>query len=316
MYNLVCQYCGVNFKNYNGKRKFCSKECYNSSRKGVKRPEHGEKIRKIMLAKNETYKGTKRAENISKAHKKEGLTIEQTNKIIEGIEKYYYVKNPEILLKKIGLWDELRGGLRQDTITNLIKNHNTFFKGQEYFPLHIQKKSREEIDDILKESQYVPWDELIKAHSISFKEYLNLLKKHGINKYEAKRLKINRQTKPEKIVQSILDKYNIDYEREKYIKHRTFRCDFVVDNKYIIEVEGDYWHGNPRLFDEKDLNYVQKDRVWRDKNKFEYALNNNYNIIEIWEMDIYNKIEKVQDMIYNIFIEGEDYGKHVSSEIL
>lgn len=317
MYNLVCKYCGVNFKHINQKTKFCSRKCYYDSRKGVKRPEHGEKIRKIMLAKNETYKGTKRAENISKARKKDELTMEQINKIIEGIRKYYYVKNPEILLKKIGLWEELRGGLKHDPIIELIKEHNTFFtKGsKECFPLYIQSMSRATIDGIIHDSQILPWPKILKKYNITKGNYKHLLKLHGIKNYVYKETSFGVQTKPEYITEEILKSLDVEYVRERYIKHKTYRCDFIIDNKYIIEVQGDYWHGNHRLFENSDLNWTQKNRQKKDKKKREFALNKGYFFIEIWEMDLYNRYNIVYTTIEKIIKKGEFNGtKYFSSE--
>lgn len=305
--SLVCKYCGKRFtKKESQGKKFCSRRCYYESKKGVKRPEHGEKIRKIMLEKKESYKNTERAKNISKARKKEWFTEDQLNRLIEGIQKYYYVKNPKVLLEHLDMTNELRKGLQHDDIINLINQHNTFFEkgSKQSLPLYIQRMSRETIDNIIRDSQLIPWDKLIEKYKITKSHYLRILKYHGIKWYRYKEISFSIQTEPERMIQEILNKIEVDYVREKYIKHRTFRCDFIVDNKYIIEANGDYWHGNPRLFNEKDLNAIQKDRIERDKRKKEYALSKGYFFIEVWEMDLYNKYDKVYNKLYQYLKEG------------
>lgn len=313
MFEHVCKTCGKEFSHRSKNAKFCSRQCYYDSRKGVKRPEHGEKIRAIMLEKNESYKGTERAKNISKARTKKGFTPEQESMIIEGIEKYYYVTNPEILVERIGLGDELTGKARKDWVISLIMKYNTFFDGHEFFPIKIQRKSREEIDSILSESQYVPWDVILDRHDITFKEYKSILDKHSVQNYEYKTA--YRQTIPEKIVQSLLDDLGVAYKREQYLKPSRFRFDFIIGNTHIIEVQGDYWHANKRLFNREDLNETQIFNTERDKEKIAFAIQKGYTLIEIWEMDLYHRRSRIRSKLDNILRGGEDNGKqHLDSE--
>jgi G:T-mismatch repair DNA endonuclease (very short patch repair protein) len=168
---------------------------------------------------------------------------------------------------------------------------------------------------ILLDSQRIPWDKLINKYGITKSQYMNILKKHGVQNYVHKEQDFSIQTNPEKEVEGILLDLNISYLRERYIKHKTFRCDFIVDSQIIVEVQGDYWHGNHRLFNKEDLNNIQKDKIERDKKKFEFAYEKGYTVIEIWEMDIYNKYKLVYNALKQILKEREINGtKHFSSE--
>jgi hypothetical protein len=60
----------------------------------------------------------------------------------------------------------------------------------------------------------------------------------------------------------------------------------------IFEFHGDYWHGNPKIFDKDDINKRAKttfgELYEKTKNKAEFIKKSGYNLIEIWENDWYN----------------------------
>lgn len=73
----------------------------------------------------------------------------------------------------------------------------------------------------------------------------------------------------------------------------------VVDNKKVIEFNGDKWHANPKLFEENDiimpgfLNMKAK-QIWqKDILKQNKVVKNGYEIKIIWESDYYKNKEKV-----------------------
>lgn len=96
--------------------------------------------------------------------------------------------------------------------------------------------------------------------------------------------KARKDTKIEIIVKETLDKLNISY-----IKN--FRCDryifdfYLLDYNFVIECQGDYWHGNKEYF--KVLNKIQLKNIERDKNKIEYLEKNNIKSLYLWENEIY-----------------------------
>lgn len=104
------------------------------------------------------------------------------------------------------------------------------------------------------------------------------------------------RTIPEKIVAQLLDELNISYEQEKQIGY--YKCDFVINDNIIIEIQGDYWHGNPLIF--KILNHVQQKNKNRDKAKKTYLLNKGYTVNYFWEYDIKNNINDVINSIKTI----------------
>ena len=123
--------------------------------------------------------------------------------------------------------------------------------------------------------------------------------------------KYNRQTKPQIIVNKILENNQIEYVNEKNYKY------YSVDNflnKYQlgIEVMGDYFHVNPTIYKNMNsINEMQKKDIIRDKRKHTYILKYyDLQLLYLWESDILNEPEKCEQLIkLYIFKEGllDDY---------
>jgi very-short-patch-repair endonuclease len=78
-------------------------------------------------------------------------------------------------------------------------------------------------------------------------------------------LKRKKETKPERLFREILEEKKIKFEPQKEVGK--YVCDFLLDGKKIIEINGDYWHGNPKKYKEENLNKIQKNNINRDVNK-------------------------------------------------
>lgn len=93
-------------------------------------------------------------------------------------------------------------------------------------------------------------------------------------------------------IAAILDEISIEYTRNKFICGYNF--DFIFKNKIILEIQGDYWHGNPIKYKFNDILIGGKiaQNVWdkdlRKKNRVE---NMGYKVFYLWETDI-NKMKK------------------------
>lgn len=109
-----------------------------------------------------------------------------------------------------------------------------------------------------------------------------------------------KQTIPEKLVENILYKQNISFEKEIKVNGSNYVNDFKVNN-YIIEVQGDYWHGNPKFY--KELNSIQQKMVNRDIKKKNELEKLGYKVIYIWEDDLKNNIQLCEDMIINTLLQ-------------
>lgn len=92
-------------------------------------------------------------------------------------------------------------------------------------------------------------------------------------------------TKPQVIVNNILDSNNIIYEREYNLTYYSLD-NYLSDSGLIIEVMGDYWHCNPMKFKEP-INDSQKEVMRKDKAKHTYIRNYyDVEVLYLWEYDI------------------------------
>jgi hypothetical protein len=79
-----------------------------------------------------------------------------------------------------------------------------------------------------------------------------------------------------------------------------FIFDFRIDN-YLIEVQGDYFHCNPNTRHAIPKNDMQKNNLERDKRKHSFVKElGKYILIELWEYDIINNIEKIKKCLINL----------------
>lgn len=105
-------------------------------------------------------------------------------------------------------------------------------------------------------------------------------------------------SKIEKRIASILDDMNLSYCRQFFINGSRHPYDFRISNSNIlIEVNGKWWHADPRYYKEDDIvkqpgkkyNLKAKD-IWdKDKKNIDFALKNDFIVVTLWEDDIINK---------------------------
>lgn len=99
-------------------------------------------------------------------------------------------------------------------------------------------------------------------------------------------------------VRSILQKMNIKFKTNETLFN--YNYDIVVGN-ILIEVNGDFWHGNPLFFEpgEKLFETLTVDEVWeKDKMKKETAEKNGKIVHVLWECDINSYTdEKLEEIL-------------------
>lgn len=94
------------------------------------------------------------------------------------------------------------------------------------------------------------------------------------------------QSKLEIRICKIFEELNFSYTRQFHIKGYSHPYDFhLCDSKILIEVNGDYWHANPKIYDENhSVRGLTSKQIWeRDKKHIERAVKDNYIVISIWE---------------------------------
>lgn len=121
-------------------------------------------------------------------------------------------------------------------------------------------------------------------------------KNQRIGKLSLAANKAKKDTKIEIIVMQKLEKMNIEFTKN-------YRCgryifDFYLNRyNFVIECQGDYWHGNREYFNE--LNDIQLKNIERDKNKIKYLEENNIKSLFLWENEIYRNKDILEEIILN-----------------
>lgn len=90
-------------------------------------------------------------------------------------------------------------------------------------------------------------------------------------------------------IQSILNELNISYTANGFLY--AYNWDFLFKKKIILEVQGDFWHANPKFYKKNDilLNGLTADMVWKkDYRKKQKVEKHGYVVYYLWENDLLN----------------------------
>lgn len=104
------------------------------------------------------------------------------------------------------------------------------------------------------------------------------------------------QTKPQIVVNEMLDDMNVAYRNEESYTYYSVD-NYLPEFDLIIEVMGDYWHGSPLKY-HNSISDKQRHTISRDKAKHTY-LKNHYgiDILYLWESDILKRPEVCRELI-------------------
>ena len=105
-----------------------------------------------------------------------------------------------------------------------------------------------------------------------------------------------KMTKPEREMNQILTELKVEFEPQKVVGFKIYDF-YVPQSNLLIEVDGDYFHANPDVYTEGDLNSMQKRNVKNDEFKDTLANGRGYILTRVWESDLAKKYEEVKDSI-------------------
>jgi very-short-patch-repair endonuclease len=152
----------------------------------------------------------------------------------------------------------------------------------------------------------MPWN-----FGLSGKEYLkHYQKKDGSNSlYDS--IKRNssffRKTLPEKKMEDILLFLSLKFEHPFFRKRKQF--DFVIflkNYRFIIEVDGDYWHKSSRRCSDPTIRRNQRDIDKRKEGVFKKIKSNkSWVVLRFWELDILNDSITVEKYIKELIKEDK-----------
>lgn len=105
---------------------------------------------------------------------------------------------------------------------------------------------------------------------------------------------LGKMTKPERLMSNILSDANVLFDFEPILFKQ--RPDFYLPNhRIVIEVNGDYWHGNPCLYETYDD--IQQRHINRDIEKYDIYHQLGFLTLIVWEKDINSNLEIVKNKI-------------------
>lgn len=213
---------------------------------------------------------------------------------------------------------------RSSTLENFISRYGEdegTIKWQEYCDRQSYTKSRDYFIDKYGEKEgNERWLKIIKMrarsqdvcfcmqkYNLSYKEAYKIIKRRQFHRSSRLELDITQQLIDEEIIEKDVYSYFtkqfclLDYD-EYMIKYFDITS---ISKKKIIEINGDYWHCNPRIYNESY--YIeQKDKnakeIWEsDKKKLDLAKKNGYNVFVIWEYDWRHNKKKVIEDVRNFW---------------
>lgn len=245
-------------------------ECSRCKCSGPKNPfygkKHSKKTKKNISKKNKNrYSGSKNPMyGISLI---EYWTSKYGKDIADQKHKEYLKKLSDTLS---GKKNPFYGKKHSKKTLKIIQQKNEIYRNN----LSIEEK--EKISKKLSESQKQLYDrnpqDYIAKRSKAGKITATKIEKYKINSIE-------------KIVRDKLKELGLDLEYSVILDYKQF--DFG-SKKYriLLEVQGDYWHGNPSIYTKKHLNDTQKRNIKKDKDKATFAKKHSMKLYYIWETDI------------------------------
>lgn len=120
----------------------------------------------------------------------------------------------------------------------------------------------------------------------------------GIKKTKRKHQEYGTSKLEERFAKEFLDKLGVEYQYQYKAVTIGRYFDFrIMPHGPIIEIQGGYWHGDKRLYEEKDLNRTQKRNIKVDEYKKKWCQANGIKLIYLWEKDINETPLKVMEYL-------------------
>jgi len=109
-------------------------------------------------------------------------------------------------------------------------------------------------------------------------------------------------SKLEVTFQNLLKELNIPFQCQFQLDYKFY--DFKIKGKKIlIEVDGDYWHCNPKKYPDGPINKKQQFAIKNDKFKNLLAKKSGYTLIRVWEEDINKRPLVVLEKLKKLLLE-------------
>ncbi len=185
-------------------------------------------------------------------------------------------------------------------------------RAKEWFAIH--GSNRKGIKDTPETFKKKSLAQKGKKKSKEHKEKIALANMGKIRTHEA-RAKISaarakqkfpyRDTKIELITQSILEENNIIFKKHKNYKlsESNHQADITIEPDKIIEVNGDYWHFNPKIYHAESTQKLRNQSIlvkekWAyDKYVIEGMKSQGYKVLVVWESELKKELDETTKKI-------------------
>ena len=191
--------------------------------------------------------------------------------------KLHWQRNPDMADSRI--WNANRYATREQNREIWVKNLSESCKGRTPW-----NKNTQGLQTAWNKG--LPGNFKGKKHT---SEYFEKVKKTNLERYGTENVghlaKTSPRSKKEKLLESILIDYKINTRIGRY------KPDYVNEStKHIIEVYGDYWHCNPKFFEEDfyhpQLKKTAKEKWQLDLVRQQYFESLGYTVEIIWEDEV------------------------------
>lgn len=124
--------------------------------------------------------------------------------------------------------------------------------------------------------------------------------------------KLYGKSKLEENIGSILKEMGVEITPQYFVNRVSY--DFRIDNtNYLIEVQGNFWHANPKIYSEHDImkfplnNRPKAKDIWlKDHKRKENAENYGYKVLYLWEDEINNNNKNIKEWLRLMLLSLED----------
>ncbi len=239
------------------------------------------KLRKSKLGKKNPMYG-KPAHNRGKSPSAE--TRRKISETLKKIVKYYSKEQRLEQSKRAKKWITLHGHNRTGSTASLETKKK----------MSIARKGKK---------HSVEWSKKISESNLG--KIISKETRQKISTARAKQKFPYKDTKIEVLTQTILKKNGISFVKHKNFKlsDSNHQADIVIEPDKVIEVNGDYWHFNPKKYDgesnqKKRGRDIKAKDVWRDdKYIIDGMKEQGYKVLVVWESELKDELVKTTKKI-------------------
>jgi very-short-patch-repair endonuclease len=134
-----------------------------------------------------------------------------------------------------------------------------------------------------------------RKHSKETRDKLRIITLNRIKNGSFKQTK----TVPHIIMSKYLSELEIEYKEEYIVDNWCFDF-YLVKEDIFLEVDGDYWHSNPKTYPNGPITKTQKINYYRDSKKNKYCKEHDIKLLRFWECDILSNEQLIKEKLWKL----------------